>query len=428
MALSAAIIWEVRSGGNANNGGGYKAGASGTDYSQQNAAQYSLTGVTSSGAGATVLTASASADMVGNIGNITAGTNFTAGRREIISVVVGVSITFDAAVTTGVGSAGAITIGGAVTLPTTIAASITGGHTVYFKSGTAYTVTAGSTITGSGDPEMRFEGYTTTRGDFGRATITTATNSVNLFTIQTIVTCVFRALIFTNTAVTRGVGLQMNTTSGSKVIIRDCLFDGCSNGLSDANGSGVAWFLLHVEIKNSSGSGIAVTKITSIHAWACWFHNNTAHAFTSSNNNQKVYNFSRCIFSDNGTDGYNEATPNTNVVAMFTHCVFANNTGSGIKETDTTKATHLTLINCIFYGNSGWGINWQTTLAPAYFVGICNAFGSNTLGNYTSVVPAGAGDVALSANPFTSSTDFSLNSTAGGGTALKNVGDPVSIP
>jgi len=46
VALSAAQILEVRSTGSDANGGGFKAGASGTDYSQQDAAQYALTGLT----------------------------------------------------------------------------------------------------------------------------------------------------------------------------------------------------------------------------------------------------------------------------------------------------------------------------------------------------------------------------------------------
>ncbi len=80
MALAATIVWEVRSGGSDTlNGGGFKTGASGTDYSQQNSAQYTLTNATTSGADVTIAHSSASTDMVGNICQITAGTNFTTG-------------------------------------------------------------------------------------------------------------------------------------------------------------------------------------------------------------------------------------------------------------------------------------------------------------------------------------------------------------
>jgi len=102
--LSGLIVWEIRSNGNDNNGGGFKTGASGTDYSQQTSPQYALTSVTTAGAGATFLLASASADMVGNIAHVVSGTNFTAGFYEITSVSVGVSVTCDANICTGVGN------------------------------------------------------------------------------------------------------------------------------------------------------------------------------------------------------------------------------------------------------------------------------------------------------------------------------------
>jgi hypothetical protein len=52
----------------------------------------------------------------------------------------------------------------------------------------------------------------------------------------------------------------------------------------------------------------------------------------------------------------------------------------------------------------------------------CNPTGSGFYNNW----PAGVGDITLSANPFTNgaSNDFSLNSTAGGGAAVKAAGFP----
>ena len=46
MALSATVVWEVRpagSGSSDDNGGGYKSDAGTTDYSQQDAAELTLT-------------------------------------------------------------------------------------------------------------------------------------------------------------------------------------------------------------------------------------------------------------------------------------------------------------------------------------------------------------------------------------------------
>jgi len=173
MALSSSIVWEIRSTGTAGmvNGGGFKTGASGTDFSQQNAAQYALTGVTTAAADAILLTASAAADMVGNVARIVSGTNFTVGWYEIISVVVGVSITLDRTCTSAAGALGVINIGGAISFNSTFEDSfgeaLIGGNIVYVKSGT---VTMGSamsvaSVSATGTAPIRWIGYNSTRGD-----------------------------------------------------------------------------------------------------------------------------------------------------------------------------------------------------------------------------------------------------------------------
>ena len=43
MALSTGIVWEVRTTGALDNGGGFNPASSGVDYSQQNSAELSLT-------------------------------------------------------------------------------------------------------------------------------------------------------------------------------------------------------------------------------------------------------------------------------------------------------------------------------------------------------------------------------------------------
>lgn len=150
-AIGATAVWEVRSTGSQTNGGFYTSG--GTDYSQQNAAQYALTGCTSAGAGNTVLNANAAADMVGNGGYCASGTNFTTSEWfEVASVSVGVSITFStshaaAAICTGIGADGVINIGGAFKIGGTkddeFFDSIRAGNIVYVAStagGVTYTL------------------------------------------------------------------------------------------------------------------------------------------------------------------------------------------------------------------------------------------------------------------------------------------------
>ena len=178
MALSAATVWEVRpTVGSDNNGGGFVTGASGTDYSQQTSPQYALTGIASAGAGATVLYASAAANMVGNIAQVISGTNFTTGFFQITSVSVGVSITLDRSVCTGVGASGVINIGGAMATIAAINSIYIGGNIIYVKASGNLTVAAALILVTS---NLTFIGYTTTRTDNGQVTWTTSTNSIQL--------------------------------------------------------------------------------------------------------------------------------------------------------------------------------------------------------------------------------------------------------
>jgi len=122
-AISSSVVWECRATATAANvnGGGYKTGATGTDYSRQNEAQYNLTGVTTTGANATILTASANSTMVGNVAHITSGGNFTTGWYEVLSTVDGVSATLDRACSTsGGGKSGVAQVGGSMSLNSTL--------------------------------------------------------------------------------------------------------------------------------------------------------------------------------------------------------------------------------------------------------------------------------------------------------------------
>ena len=154
MALASTIIFRANTAGTAGNvnGGGYKPGSSGTDFSQQNAAQYDLTGVTTAAADAILLSASAAADMVGNVAKINSGTNFTVGWYEIISVVVGTSITLDRTCTTAAGSAGAVKIGGYLSLGSAddaVFEALAPGNKLYIEKGT-YTIGGNVSVVNDG--------------------------------------------------------------------------------------------------------------------------------------------------------------------------------------------------------------------------------------------------------------------------------------
>lgn len=97
MALASTIGWEIRTSGVNTNGGGFKAGASGTDWTQQDSAQYAVTDAVTDGT-TTITSASANfgTDVVGNVLYIQGGTGaIAAGWYEIITRASSTTITVD---------------------------------------------------------------------------------------------------------------------------------------------------------------------------------------------------------------------------------------------------------------------------------------------------------------------------------------------
>ena len=115
MPLSASQVWEVRTTGSDSNGGGFKAAASGTDYSQQDAAQVTYSDLVI-GTTTTQLTSAANpftSAHVGNIVYVSGGTGFTTGRYEVTAVSAGVA-TMDRSVGTASSTGGIGKLGGAI--------------------------------------------------------------------------------------------------------------------------------------------------------------------------------------------------------------------------------------------------------------------------------------------------------------------------
>lgn len=441
MPISKSVIWEVRQAtGSDNNGAGFKTGATGVDYSQQASPQYALTGIASVGAGNTILSALAAADMVGNTANVISGTNFNTGLFEITSVSVGVSITFStntagSSICTGVGASGVINIGGAAASLAFLNTNIDSGQSAYCK-GTftlAATITWNSNFLTAGNGGVNIYGYTTTRGDNGRATITSATNSVALMTYgSTARDYHWWNFNFTHTAGTRGIGVTTtNNQIAARIAFDNCVFDGCLYAMRVDSGSfdsGIVGLVFRdCEIKNSIVNGVEQPATTIL--IDCYVHDNAGHGVVlikGFDGSRGTLIASGCTFYNNTVNGLYDLTQNGDTLSGATlsvarNCNFVSNGGSGFVS---RSQPHLMVAeNCIFYANGVYGWDFGD------FVGIAaggyNAYGANVTGPRDNVGVM-AGDVTLTGDPFTNKAggDFSLNSTAGAGAACKQVGFP----
>ena len=418
MALSASTVFEVRTTGSDSNGGGFVTGASGTDYSQQDTAQYALTGLTTAAANAIILTASAAAAMVGNLINITGGTNFITGVYQITAVSAGVSITVDRNCTSAAGTAGLGNVGGAAATLGAIATVAADQNICYIK-GSSYNVGAVITPWASGI----IEGYTTTRGDNGVVTLV-ATAAIKIFTLtngSAVSTLVFRNLALNGNAV--GIsGWEFGTSNRQSLnSLSNCRAYGfTSHGISHIYYDYVS--CVNCKFDSNGGSGYSQTGGAGIVSLVgCIFSGNTGDGFVDFQSGT----ISQCIFSGNGGRGL---LISFNAFAqLVSNCVFYANTSDGLVmgRTGFSYEFAQTAINCIFYGNGGYGLNVLSSL-PLFSVWMRNcAVGSNTSGATTLDAARQLNTVTMTGgNPFVNAAggDFSLNNTIGAGEACRAAG------
>lgn len=414
MAFSSGVIWECRTTGNNANGGGFNSAASGTDRSQQDAAQTAYTDLVIDGTTNTNMTSAGnpftSAD-AGNIVNITGGTGFTVQRVEIISVSSGVA-TADKSLGTLSSTGGTGNLGGAVISPGLASGLMVAGNTMYVKYHASNTYDVSSTtanvvngrvslIAGSGSLITRMIGYDATRGDLtgNKPKIRATTNTMTLVTqagarsyisniwvdaasatgIQGIASATNSTVAFCKATACNATS-GINGADGARVLF--CEATGCS--VQPFNGAGAFFFGCIADANTDDG-------------WDCGSNHNVL-AFCYSTNN-----------SGAGTDGFLNSGAASSMTCI--HCVAYNNGQNGFANVGVISA--VTTINCIAWDNTSNGItagfSWNS------------AAGSNGTDFSVSVA---SGNITLSADPFTDAAndDYSLNSVAGGGALLRGEG------
>ena len=272
-----------------------------------------------------------------------------------------------------------------------------------------------------------------------RATITTSTNSINLINSGSQTDpIIFRHLKFTNTAATKGTaGSTGNAYTSANAAVNgvhfyDCVFDGLVSAvmLDNVTNFGTNRIaMIGCEIINCTSHGVSLQFSGSGAALFatfdhCLFYNNTGDGLRLTGAAGIAF-VSFCTFSTNAK-GIDEVNTGTTTSAGY-HIInsnFVSNTGAGINLPNS--AYNFTCHDCIFDSNGDYGIKMTATHAavtagsnnpPLLFN---NAFYNNTTGTVANG-PASFTDITLTGSPFTSSTDWKLNATAGAGAACKAV-------
>lgn len=404
MSLASTVVWEVRTDGADTNGGGFKAGASGTDWSQQASAQYAVTDAVTNGTTTiTSATANFGTDVVGNVLYIAGGTgSIAAGRYEITGRTNSTTITVDRSTGLTTGTGATLNIGGALASPGLALSQHVAGNTVWIRAGT-YTI---STATpGAGGPlhstgsnvGVSVYGYTASRGDA----------SLNSATLPVTLSC------------TAGTMSVVKLTAGGYGAV-DCKT--VAHLHVDANGQAlVVGFELSSVYGGTGGamrckaSSCAIGfKTSDCQAIACWATGCTT-GFT--HNSGTSVHIDACV-AEGGTSGFVGVG---NLANIFTHCVAIGCTGVGftLDGYGDCCASHCTAHQCGSHGfartgyamgvfaqclatnNGGYGYSVVTGQNAPALCG-CAAYGNSS--GVINVTPLGGGVTTLGTLPYQGGT------------------------
>lgn len=449
-AVTSATIWELRSAGTTTSGGGFDStiASAGTDMSifdNKNAAGCTscqsatvnistADAVTNTTTTVTSATGNFSSALIGNTIYL-AGGGTTTGWYQVTAVGGATSITVDRATGGAGGSAQTMNIGGAIggtaaqgIVTLEIATNgIQAGNIAYVKAGGwgASTATNTFSIAGTAGLPITYIGYTSSRTDSGQVTIQTATNSVVIFNV----TGAHRKFYNFIAERTAGTSVKGFSTSIDYTRFQHCKalnttgagFEFASSGFSatcvDCYATGVSGSGAFLTVASSSG-GAGLVCI------GCVAMTNSVTGFVFSNTSTAGARQTciRCISANNtGTsDGY--LISGAGPVLLMNSIAYANTDGLEV----STANNQLVLWNSIFVNNTGVGLKSSTDYSTSgrHWTTGYNAF----YGNGTAKTNAATtDDITITGDPFTSSTDFILNSTAGAGAALKNVGWPGAL-
>jgi hypothetical protein len=435
-ALPNSTVFELRSLGNNANGGCYITGSSGTDFTQQNAAQYTFTNLSSANGTtnpSTVASVSHSfvASDVGNCIHVTAGTNWTQGFYRIVSVAASA-----ATVDRQVGSSAALTngtfaVGGALATAAALATALgtCGGCTAFVKADGTYSTAASIAFAYTGSPGQQVTGYSSTRGDNLPATIQASGTVTGVKLVTTTGQGVLSNFILDCATHTACGGLSIGTNSFAQNIeIKNAGEQQVQLQLAD-DSMGCRFCQVHDVAGASLGAAVVNFSATDAICWACTVYN-------LSGANTFVFNMpaGQCLYctiaavTGSSSIGFKFVSSAGVGPPIVDHSVVYNLNGDAVQITNISAIGQVT--NTIFDTVvNGINNNSGTTLRSGDFLNDYN-YTFSASGAPVVNVTAGTNSVTLSADPFTSPStrNFTLNGTAGGGRSVLNVGFPQSLP
>lgn len=435
MAISANTVWEVRTTGADTNGGGVNSATVVIDYSQQASPQVSVTDAVTAGTTTiTSATATFTANMVGNLLAISGGTGSIAlAWYEIVTFTNSTSIVVDRSTGLSVGTGATLKVGGALASPGAPFISAVGGNYVWVKAGT-YSITSASTNISGGCVSMptgttarstRLSGYNSSRGDRSTPPLLQASGISTFILVKGIAGGVIENISVDGATLTSSQGINI-AASGTRCAL--CKAVNCTNsGFVGAAGS-LGTFC---EATTCSTAAAFLTGNWSY----CTAHDNTFTGFSTASSGMTLV---RCL-SVNNTGATSDGFIASAMVG-YANCVAYNNGRNGFGITSLTG--QISYMNCVAEGNgqssgTGTGFTASATMDGAFMLNCsAQAAGASAFNNKTAGISANipalnqVGTITPTASVFTTpgSNDFSLNTNASAGAALRAAGVPSTTP
>ncbi len=409
----------------------------GVDYSMQNGAQVAIDNVaitaTTAGAASNVITFTggytATMADIGNIVNMTGGTNINAGRYQISAwtsttwTVAGAQNLTDA---NGAGSALTGNMGGSFASIDAMFTYWVSDNRGWVKATATYNLTnaIAADILSTTKYDSRVTGYTTTRGDNGRPTIATNGNAINGINIS-VAGWRFENFILDGSAGAGSAGLVGVAVTGTYDKLYNVKIMNFSQGITSTQSS----WLDTIEVTGANTTAAIYFSAGVVYLYNSWIHDNTVNGYQG-----PVSLVENNIFSNNTgatSDGISLSSYPINWIA---HNTFYGNGRDGIRFVYPVPTIVGTQIHDnLFASNAGYGLNFTVALLSGHQdvsgVGY-NGYYNNTLGTISGGSLSSTDVNITNGDPFVASgsNNFALNNTALRGALLRATGFPGVFP
>lgn len=283
---------------------------------------------------------------------------------------------------------------------------------VNFKNDTTYAITAAMTHANNG-PTV-FQGYTSTAGDLGRATIdgTIVGASYTMLTLSG-TQCRIVDLIWANNGTT-GAAIAVTISGAGTTALRCVIHDVRGEGLRLSASNAIECEAYICNSSNTTSIGAFVLNDRVAQCIRCIAHDNAGNlnnGFLIAGGGSLIC----CIADTNGQHGIftGASTSPMNII----NCDSYNNAGSGIAIGQSTTNMCVDIENCNLVKNTLFGINFVSTGAHTGYIFNCGfgsgsqANGSGTTNNLISVEEVGSVTYASGVTPWVAPTtgNFSIN-------------------